>query len=479
MGVRLRPPERLNAAIPVQTPPQPGGLFRKNPVENDTLTRIAHRSPDRRVACEDNDGMSAPMSAVTRSGSRVVLACIVGLTFSTSPIFFSTLGLFIKPIASEFHWGRTQLASAISVAALASAFVTPFVGRLIDIRGSRQVILLSTIALATVVSSLYVLPRSYPIYLATAALIGIVGTGSTTFAYLSVLPAWFTKHFGLSLAFATMGIGLGQSLAPVYASHLIGAFGWRTAYAALGVTVLVVTVPNALLLLKDRPEAPLAVEAPRDHDLSGIFHLDALRMPAFWRLAGSFCLLTTAVTGCNVHIVPLLTDRGLTTGRAAAMAAVTGGAVLVTRFASGILLDYIDARLLGILTFSGCALGLALILAGAQGLSLILGIALLGAGLGIEGDLIAYLTRRVFGMHSYATIYGFLFVTFNIGVVAGPLIMGMAFDHFGSYKVGLEILCGMAIVAVILLLPKMKYGSWKASTPPSTLADDHRLSSRR
>ena len=49
-----------------------------------------------------------------RSGWTIVAACIVGLAFSISPVFFSTLGLFIKPVAAEFGWGRTQLAPRIS-----------------------------------------------------------------------------------------------------------------------------------------------------------------------------------------------------------------------------------------------------------------------------------------------------------------------------------------------------------------------------
>ena len=328
---------------------------------------------------------------------------------------------------------------------------------------------MSTVCLSVVLASFALLPKVYAAYVVTAALIGITGAGSTTFAYLAVLPAWFSKKFGMSLAFATMGIGLGQAIAPVYANWLIRELGWRSAYAALGFTVLAITVPNVLFFLRDKPPSAAITKNPVAAKLSGMSHREALRSPVFWRLAVCFCFVTIAVTGANVHIVPLLTDRGLSTTAAAATAALAGSALLVTRFATGILLDYVSARVLGVVTFTGCAIGIALILAGVPGLPTQLGVVLVGAALGVEGDLIAYITRRVFGTRSYGAIYGSLFAAFNIGVVSGPLVMGLSFDVFGSYTAGLKIILSLAAMSVLLLLPKLRYTAWETSpAPPNT-----------
>lgn len=397
-----------------------------------------------------------------RSAALVVISCIIGLTFSSSAMFFSTLGVFMKPIAAEFGWGRTALASGVSVAALASAFAAPMIGRLIDRQGSRNVVLASTVSLSVMIAALFFLPKAYAVYLILAALIGVAGTGCTSFAYLSVLPAWFTRRFGLSLAFATMGVGLGQALGPLYSNWLIGQFGWRAAYAAIGLTVAAVTIPNALFLLKNSPSKTKDPHGPAPDQLPGFSLRQAVRMPVFWRLAASFCLVTIAVTGCNVHIVPLLTDRGLSPAAAAGTAALAGSALLLTRFASGVLLDHVSARMLGVAIFGGSALGIVLILGAAPGFATKAGVILLGAALGVEGDLIAYITRRVFGRRAYAAIYGALFAAFNVGVVMGPLLMGASFDAFGSYAAGLKVLSVLATAATLLMLPKLKYASWEA-----------------
>ena len=399
-----------------------------------------------------------------RPAYLVILACIVGLTFSSSAMFFSTVGVFMKPMAAEFGWGRTQVAAGVSIAALFSAIVAPAIGQAIDRLGAPRVVLISTAALSALIASLALLPHIYPVYMFVAALIGVAGTGCTSFAYLSVLPAWFDRRFGLSLAFATMGVGLGQAVGPLYSSYLIAHVGWRGAYARRGLTVGAITAPNAILRLRD---APGAGQSRRSGDVAarpGATLAEAVRTPVFWRLAASFCLVTVAVTGCNVHIVPLLTDRGLTPAAAARVASLAGAALLVTRFVSGALLDYVSARLLGALLFAGCALGLVLILAGTPGVSTRIGVLLLGAALGVEGDLIAYMTRGAFGLRAYAAVYGSLFAAFNVGVVAGPLLMGASFDLSGSYRTGLIGLAALAGVAALLMLPKLP--QWDARGAP-------------
>ena len=42
----------------------------------------------------------------------VLLSCVIGLMFSISPTFLASMSVFIKPLASEFGWGRTQVSAA-------------------------------------------------------------------------------------------------------------------------------------------------------------------------------------------------------------------------------------------------------------------------------------------------------------------------------------------------------------------------------
>src|ERR1700741_1109090 len=155
----------------------------------------------------------------------VLLSCVIGLAFSISPTFLASMSVFIKPLAAEFGWGRTQVSAAGSVSPLALAVCSPLIGPMLDKYGPRRVILVATTLFAAAVASMATLNGNYVTYLLIAALIGTTGTGSNAFAYLSILPNWFDKRYGLSLGVAMIGVGLGQLAAPLYANALVSGYG--------------------------------------------------------------------------------------------------------------------------------------------------------------------------------------------------------------------------------------------------------------
>ena len=390
----------------------------------------------------------------------VLLSCVIGLMFSISPTFLASMSVFIKPLASEFGWGRTQVSAAVSVCTLFLAVCSPLVGPMLDRYGPRRVILVATVLFSASVACMALLNGNYVIYLAIAALIGITGAGSNAFAYLSILPNWFDKRYGLSLGIAMVGVGLGQLAAPLYANALVTDFGWRIAYAIIALLIFVVTVPNAWLLLRDRPRDAVAKQAKASEPLSGATRAEAIAQPLFWRLSLSFFFITVAASGCIIHLVPMLTDRGMTSANAAAMAALIGSSLIIGRLVTGVLLDYISATLIGVVCFAGSACGISMLMLGVQGPLVPLSIVLIGTAFGVEGDLMAYMTRRIFGMRAYGAIYGLMFGIFNAGIVLGPLLMGLSFDLGKSYHDGLTALLAMAIGSVVLIgwpSPKKAY----------------------
>ena len=381
----------------------------------------------------------------------VLLSCVIGLAFSVSPTFLASMSVFIKPLAAEFGWGRTQVSAAVSVSTLLLAVCSPLIGPMLDKYGPRRVILIATTLFAAAVASMATLNGNYVMYLLIAALIGVTGTGSNAFAYLSILPNWFDKRYGLSLGVAMIGVGLGQLAAPLYANALVTDYGWRTAYLLIGLLIFLVTVPNALFLLRDRPSDDVVKRTKSAELAPGATRSEAIAQPVFWRLSLSFFLITLAASGCIVHLVPLLTDQGMTPGKAAAMAALIGSSLLISRLITGVLLDYISATLIGVVCFVGAATGIAMLMIGVQGPLIPVSIILIGTAFGVEGDLMAYMTRRIFGMRAYGAIYGVMFGTFNAGIVLGPPLMGLSFDLTKSYRNGLAALFVMAIISVVLI----------------------------
>jgi hypothetical protein len=83
---------------------------------------------------------------------------------------------------------------------------------------------------------------------------------------------------------------------------------------------------------------------------------------------------------------------------------------------------------------------------------------LLGVGIGAEGDIMAYLTSRYFGIRHYGLVYGCILAFFTLGSGLGPWIMAHAFDANRNYAAGL-IGLGLALLAAVVLV--MSLGAYR------------------
>lgn len=87
---------------------------------------------------------------------------------------------------------------------------------------------------------------------------------------------------------------------------------------------------------------------------------------------------------------------------------------------------------------------------GPMGAALVVAV-LIGLATGAEGDLLAFLAARQFGLRSYGAIYGVLAAMFGIGMGLAPWLAGHAFEVFQSYVPILwaDVIC-LAVSALLL-----------------------------
>jgi MFS family permease len=181
----------------------------------------------------------------------------------------------------------------------------------------------------------------------------------------------------------------------------------------------------------------------------------------FWLMTTAFFLVATTTNGCVVHLVPLLTDRGISAQSAAFATSLFGGALLLGRVGAGRLLDHFFAPYVATGFFLAPALGLSLLWSGATGGWAFAAAFLVGMGLGAEVDMIAYLVSRYFGLRAFGEIYGYLFAVFTFGAGLSPFLMGSGFDATGSYSLVLAVFVVMTLVASGLMPQLGPYRMWE------------------
>jgi predicted MFS family arabinose efflux permease len=288
----------------------------------------------------------------------------------------------------------------------------------------------------------------------------ILAAGTLPITWTRVVNGWFDDYRGLALGITLAGTGIAATLAPSYVVWLINEIGWRGTYIALAATVTAISLPGVYLLFVEPSNNETDGEAvvTQVQQTSGLTLKSAVAGYRFWALGFALLLVAAGISGLITNLVPLLTDKGLTTATAAGYAGLIGISVIIGRLLAGFLVDHLWAPLVAAVFLSAPAVA-AIILTGQQPAPLLLGLSALIIGLsaGAELDLLAYLCSRYFGLKHYGAVYGGLYVFFSIGAGIAPAGFGRAFDIFGNYNVVLYVVAGMSLIGAVLMLVLGKY----------------------
>jgi MFS family permease len=406
-------------------------------------------------------------------GWWVVLTAAVAL-FWGAPVTVFSFSVFLKPLMRDFHASRGAISLAYTLGGFAAAVSAPLTGWLVDRWGARRVVLPATAMFGAILLLAKVLPASiwqfYVFYLSLGFLIN--GVGPVPYGY--VVAHWFDRRRGLALGLMMFGIGAGAMIMPLFAQKLIAGFGWRNAYVILGSAAVLIPLPIVAAFLEEKP-ADVGLRAdgvpPADPETSvqmsnfGVQPSEVWRTRTFQLMLGSFFLIAASVHGCAVHLVAMLTDRGISFQTAAVGSSVAGAAILLGRAGTGYLLDRFFAPYVSAIFFGGVALGIALLWIGGSTGICFAGAFLVGLGLGAEVDIIAFLISRYFGMRCFGQIYSFAFGGFLLAGATGPLVMGAGFDWTGSYTAPLALLLILSVTATALIT---RLGPYPHQTKPAS-----------
>jgi len=402
-------------------------------------------------------------------GWWIVVAAAVGQAVSPGPVAFYSIGVLMKPLAQTYGWDRAQISLIATILTVSIFAMMPFIGAAIDRVGPKKVLMPSLIGFGLALAATG-FARSLLAFYAMYVVIGIVCAGANSVAYMRVLATWFDRRRGLAIGAASAGMGVGFALIPAYTQLLIDHGGLRIAFLGLGALILLVGAPVVATLLKDRPrddQIPVTEFAhPRGtvvfEELPGVTAREAMRMPQFWALLSAFLLVAGAIFAMALHFVSAIRDIDPLHDRSILAAALLGMSATLGRLFSGYLYDKLFVPYVAAGIFSCGATGILLL---AMRLSYpwpLVAALLIGYCSGTEGDALAMLCSRYFGVREYGRIYGHAFSATLVGISVIPYLMGLGYEHFHRYtevEFALAALLSLAAMVVISLGPFPSYQS--------------------
>ena len=378
-------------------------------------------------------------------GGRILLFAILasGLTGPGQTIGVS---VFIDHFIDDLGISRSQVSGAYLVGTLAASLFLPSVGRFIDRYGVRR-----SQAIIGLVFALVLVNMSLVTGLVTLAVgfigIRLLGQGALSLVSTVTVSLRFDKDRGTALGvFSTCSAAL-LAVAPILLGVAISTWGWRSAWLAAAVTIVVTVIPLAWFGLASMPRGTTSGQsvdrAPHeliDSSSPAATRSEAVRTRGFWILVAISGSTSMLVTALNFHQIDLLTTAGLSTTAAAALFLPQVVGSSIAGFGLGVLVDRMDGPWLPALSAALLVIAHLLAAVVAPGFTVFAYAILLGAAGGASRTITSALLAKWFGTREIGSIQGTLTTT-NVGLSAiGPVTLAVLESITGSYATSVLIL---------------------------------------
>ncbi len=384
----------------------------------------------------------------------------------------TAFSLLFPSILDEFGWPRGLTAGAFSFGFLASAILGPVLGRLMDRRGPRAVMLLGVVMVGAGLGLAPLVTAPWHLYLTLGVLVagGTVCLGYTGHALF--LPNWFVRRRGLAIGIAFSGVGVGAIIILPWLQRMIAGAGWRTACVAMAALVVATLAPLNLLtrrrpedmgLLPDGDSAPEGTAGGGRHPANVVDHAwasvdwtlaRAMRTARFWWVAVGFIGGLFAWYAVQVHQTKYLIEIGFAPAVAAYALGLVGFTGIVGQIALGHLSDRIGREWVWTLACVGFVCSYALLLVMRQHPTPAL-LYLMVAAQGVLGyglaSVFGAIPAELFQGKHYGAIFGMLSLASIVGGAIGPWVAGALHDRTGDYGLAFWLAIGASVVSAIAM----------------------------
>lgn len=387
------------------------------------------------------------------------------------------ISVFFKPLAAELGLSRAATSLATGIARLQGGIEGPLTGWLCDRYSTKWVIVTGTSFVIAGLALMYLADSAWQYYVFWGVMIGIGQNLGLTIAIDKALSDWFIARRGLAFGIRFAIIGVCQIAVVPIVTWLVLAEGWR-ATCLIWAGVLTLAIPLIIIFIKSkRPEYyglfpdGYTADDTTPMDDKDMLHAgrqyaetfeereftvrQAIRTRAFWLMIVGWSFTILVMGGFVIHVVPFLTDMGISETVAGAMLSMMIFFTIPSRFFAGFLADRIPKNRLKFIAATSVflqAMGLVAFLLHQSVVTAYVLLILFGFGNGAVTPIRLSMGGRFFGRQAFASILGIgMFINAPLGFLS-PIYAGWIYDTTGSYSVAFLTFAALLISSSFILL---------------------------
>ena len=375
----------------------------------------------------------------------------------------ASFGVFQIPIATEFGWPRAEFSLAIAIQNLAWGIGQPMFGAIAERFGDRKAIISGAVLYAAglVLSSYATGPGQHQL-LNIMIGFGIAGTGFGV--VLAVVGrATSAENRSMALGIATAAGSAGQVFGAPLAEILLQSHPWQTVFVIFAVIILA-----TLAALPFLSTGKVASKSELEDSLGTVL-VRAFKDPSYTLIFLGFFSCGYQLAFITAHFPAFITDfcgaidgnsmlAGLGIKTTSALGAVSISVIGLFNIAGTLTAGWLGKRytkkylLAGV--YAGRTIAAAVfILLPITPASVLIFSAVMGALWLATVPLTSGLVAHIYGIRYMGTLYGFIFLSHQIGGFLGVWLGGKMFDITGDYTLVWWIGVGVGAFSAIVHLP--------------------------
>jgi MFS family permease len=364
-----------------------------------------------------------------------------------------SLGLFVRPLAAT-GLGIATVSFALAVGQFVWGAVQPAFGILADRIGAARVLMLGGILLAAGLGLAPLMPTG-PGLLLTLGVVSAAGAGAGSFAILigataQRLPA---ERRALGSGLINSGGSFGQFLFAPLSQVVISVAGWAVGLWTLAAAGLATLAFARTAAGNEGRAPPLAAAASAEQPLAQALR-GARADASYWCLHAGFFTCGFHIAFLTTHLPGEIALCGLPPQAAGAAIALIGLLNIVGSIGIGWLAAWYRMKLLLVALYAARAAAVGGYLLAPKTLTtLYLFSAVLGLTWLATVPLTAGLVGKLRGTRHLSTLFGFTFLSHQVGAFFGAWLGGIAMSMTGSYDWVWYADMGLAVFAALVNLP--------------------------
>ncbi len=365
----------------------------------------------------------------------------------------ASFGLFTLPISEAHQWPREIYSFGIAIQNLMWGIATPVAGMLADRYGAARVLMAGAVMYCLGIVSMALTTSPMMFHLGGGVLVG-TGIALSSFSIVMaalgriVPPEKRSWAFGL----ATASGSLGQFIFAPLAGALLAAYDWQFTLYVLACLSLLIIIFAAPLLVQNTTSSIASADETRLSMSAAIGQ--AFAHKSYRLLTLGFFVCGFQLMFITVHLPPYLAEFGISKEFAAIAIGLIGLFNVAGSYLSGVIGGRGEKRIPLSLIYLLRSLAIAgFIVLPITPVTTLVFTATMGALWLSTVPLTMGLITVMFGTRYMATLYGFVFLSHQIGSFFGIWLGGRLYDQLGSYDLLWWVCIGLGVFAALIHIP--------------------------